>query len=102
MTQLQGYARMQRCCDAAHALECTAPALPLQARNTGMLVHCFYQLEDVSGLVKLTEVLTEGQPLLADIGAKLQSVGLCADAVAAFLKVCSIWHLPLRVLSGNP
>ncbi|WIA10618.1 hypothetical protein OEZ85_010800 [Tetradesmus obliquus] len=57
-----------------------------QARNTGMLVHCFYQLEDFSGLVKLTEVLTEEQPLLADIGAKLQSVGLCADAVAAFLK----------------
>ncbi|KAF6259424.1 intraflagellar transport protein [Scenedesmus sp. NREL 46B-D3] len=57
-----------------------------QARNTGMLVQCFYQLEDFPGLVKLTEVLTEGQPLLADIGAKLQSVGLCADAVAAFLK----------------
>jgi WD repeat-containing protein 35 len=54
-----------------------------------MLVQCFYQLEDFPGLVKLPEVLTEGQPLLADIGAKLQSVGLCADAVAAFLKV---WH----------
>lgn len=52
-----------------------------------MLVQCFYHLEDFAGLMKLTEVLTEGQPLLADIGAKLQSVGLCSDAVAAFLKV---------------
>jgi hypothetical protein len=45
--------------------------------------------------MKLTEVLTEGQPLLADIGAKLQSVGLCAYAVAAFLKVWSTGHVLL-------
>eukprot|EP00775_Hariotina_reticulata_P008215 gene8215-8407_t len=57
-----------------------------QARNTAMLAQCFYQLEDFGSLMKLTEVLGEGQPLLADIGAQLQSVGLCSDAVAAYLK----------------
>ncbi|KAF8068393.1 Wdr35 [Scenedesmus sp. PABB004] len=57
-----------------------------QSRNTPMLAACLYQLEDFDGLLKLVEVLPEGQPLLADIGAKLQSVGLCAEAVAAFLK----------------
>jgi hypothetical protein len=61
----------------------------LQARNTSMLAQCFYQLEDFASLTKLVEVLTEGQPLLADIGKKLQSVGLCTEAVAAFIKVRS-------------
>lgn len=57
-----------------------------QARNTSMLAQCFYQLEDFASLTKLVEVLTEGQPLLADLGRKLQSVGLCSEAVAAFSK----------------
>lgn len=70
-----------------------------------MLIHCFYHLEDFTGLVKLTDVVTEGQPLLTDIGAKLQSVGLCSDAVAAYIKVnqflayagtCPV--LPLRMI----
>lgn len=52
-----------------------------------MLAQCFYQLEDFASLTKLVEVLTEGQPMLADIGKKLQSVGLCTEAVAAFSKV---------------
>lgn len=59
----------------------------LQAHNTSMLAQCFYQLEDFASLTKLVEVLTEGQPLLADLGRKLQSVGLCSEAVAAFSKV---------------
>lgn len=53
-----------------------------------MLAQCFYQLEDFASLTKLVEVLTERQPMLADIGHKLQSVGLCTEAVAAFSKVC--------------
>lgn len=52
-----------------------------------MLAQCFYHLEDFASLTKLVEVLTEGQPMLADIGRKLQSVGLCTEAVAAFTKV---------------
>jgi WD repeat-containing protein 35 len=60
-----------------------------------MLAQCFYQLEDFGSLMRLTEVLGEGQPLLADIGAQLQSVGLCSDAVAAYLKV---WLAVVAVL----
>lgn len=55
-----------------------------------MLAQCFYQLEDFASLTKLVEVLTEGQPLLADLGRKLQSVGLCSEAVAAFSKVGAV------------
>jgi len=55
-----------------------------------MLAQCFYELEDFASLTKLVDVLTEGQPLLADIGRKLQSVGLCSDALASFLKVCTL------------
>lgn len=55
-----------------------------------MLAQCFYELEDFASLTKLVDVLTEGQPLLADIGRKLQSVGLCNDALASFLKVCTL------------
>lgn len=65
-----------------------------QARNSGMLVACFYALDDFAGLVKLADALPEVSPLLGDIGAKLQSVGLCSDAVATFLKVrcCAVLH----------
>lgn len=70
----------------------------LQSRNTAMLAQCFYQLEDFAGLTRLVDVLTEGQPLLADIGRKLQSVGLCTEAVAAFAKVCAGFNPPRRPL----
>lgn len=51
-----------------------------------MLVECFYHLEDYRSLSRLTDALPEGSPLLLDVGAKLQSVGLCSEAVAAFLR----------------
>ena len=72
-----------------------------QARNSSMLVQCFYALDDFAGLVKLADVLPEGSPLLADIGAKLQGVGLCSDAVGAFLKVCCAAG-GMRVLVPRP
>lgn len=46
-----------------------------------------YALEDYSGLESLTAAIPEGSPLLASIGDKFQSVGLCAQGVAAFIKV---------------
>lgn len=51
-----------------------------------MLVECFYRLEDYPSLARLTDALPEGDPLLLSVGARLQSVGLCAEAVAAFLR----------------
>ena len=57
-----------------------------------MLLDCFYMLEDFQGLVTLTEVLPEGDPLLLSLGEKLQSVGLCSEAVVAYLKVGMAEH----------
>lgn len=62
---------------------------PLQAKNSEMLVECFYALEDFSGLSTLMDALSEGHALLRSIGEKFQSVGLCNEGVAAYLKVCS-------------
>ena len=57
-----------------------------QARNTEMLVNCFYALEDYNGLEKLIGTLPEGSALLTDIGEKFLSVGLCTEAVSAYMK----------------
>jgi len=59
----------------------------LQAKNSGMLVECFYSLEDFVALGQLMEALPEGNPLLRSIGEKFQSVGLCNEGVSAYLKV---------------
>ena len=52
-----------------------------------MLVECFYALEDFAALGRLMDVLPDGSPLLNSVGEKFQSVGLCNEGVAAFLKV---------------
>lgn len=57
-----------------------------QARNSEMLIECYYALEDFIALGKLMETLPEGSGLLLSIGEKFQSVGLCTEGVSAFLK----------------
>uniref|UniRef100_A0A7S3VHU1 Anaphase-promoting complex subunit 4 WD40 domain-containing protein n=1 Tax=Dunaliella tertiolecta TaxID=3047 RepID=A0A7S3VHU1_DUNTE len=57
-----------------------------QAKNSEMLVECFYALEDFASLEKLMQALPEGNVLLRSIGEKFQSVGLCNEGVSAFLK----------------
>ena len=52
-----------------------------------MLVECFYALEDFTALGRLMEALPDGSALLHTVGEKFQSVGLCNEGVAAFLKV---------------
>ena len=52
-----------------------------------MLVECFYALEDFVALGRLMDALPDGSALLANIGEKFQSVGLCQEGVVAFLKV---------------
>ena len=75
------------------------PPLPLltplpqyyaQAKNSEMLVDCFYALEDFVALGRLMDALNEGSPLLLGVGDKFQSVGLCNEGVAAFLKVSAV------------
>ena len=55
-----------------------------------MLVDCFYALEDFVALGRLMDALNEGSPLLLGVGDKFQSVGLCNEGVAAFLKVSAV------------
>ena len=57
-----------------------------QAKNTEKLVECLYSLEDYAALTKLIYTLPDGHELLQNIGAKLMSVGICSDAVKAFVK----------------
>eukprot|EP00798_Chlamydomonas_sp_ICE-L_P009063 gene9063-16189_t len=56
------------------------------AKNSEMLIDCFYALEDFESLVKLMDALPDGSKLLICVGEKFQSVGLCNEGVAAFLK----------------
>jgi len=56
------------------------------AQNNEKLVRAYYFTEDYEGLRNLIETLPAESPLLHDIGEKLQSVGLCEEAVKSFVK----------------
>ncbi|XP_075964142.1 WD repeat-containing protein 35 [Anarhichas minor] len=58
----------------------------LQGRNQERLAECYYMLEDYDGLEKLTAVLPENHQLLPDIGQMFATVGMCEQAVTAYLK----------------
>ena len=57
-----------------------------KAKNSKQLVRCFYALEDYQGLQTLLTVIPEGSLSLVDLGEKFMGVGLCTQAVGAFLK----------------
>lgn len=57
------------------------------AQNNEELVEAYYKIEDFEGLAKMIDILPEGSPLLENIGEKLQGVGLCEEAVLAYIKV---------------
>jgi WD repeat-containing protein 35 len=59
----------------------------LQAKNSEMLIECYYNLEHFTALKQLMDAMPDGSPLLIDIGVKFQSVGLCSEGVQAFVKV---------------
>jgi WD repeat-containing protein 35 len=58
----------------------------VQAKNYDALVRCYYELEEYPSLEKLTTVITDGSPLLQDVGHRLVSVGMAREAIAAFVK----------------
>lgn len=64
----------------------------MQAKNSEMLIECFYALEDFASLGTLMDALPEGTTLLLNVGDKFQSVGLCNEGVAAFIKVQAWSH----------
>ena len=73
-----------------------------QARNSAALVSVLYRLEDYRGLEQLAAAVPEGSPLLPEVGAKFQSVGLCEQGVAAFVKVVCHCLSPSPVTTGQP
>lgn len=58
-----------------------------QAKNSQALADALYRLEDFEGLEQLTAALPEGDALLLHLAESFQSVGLCQQAVSAYLKV---------------
>merc|ERR1719375_1012597 len=58
-----------------------------KAQNNAALIDAYYFLENYDSLEQLITYLPEGSPVLADIGAKLTSVGLCEQAVQAYLRL---------------
>ncbi|CAE7432828.1 Wdr35 [Symbiodinium pilosum] len=57
-----------------------------KAGNNAALVDTYYFLEDYDSLERLIPQLPEGSPLLTEVGNKFASVGLCEQAVQAYLR----------------
>ncbi|KAG8445687.1 hypothetical protein GDO86_010460 [Hymenochirus boettgeri] len=58
----------------------------VQGRNQERLAECYYMLEDYNGLEVLASSLPENHKLLPEISHMFVTVGMCEQAVAAFLK----------------
>eukprot|EP00794_Sanderia_malayensis_P012081 gene12081-13325_t len=58
----------------------------VEGRNQERLAESYYMLEDYDGLEKLVNTLPENHKLLPSIGEMFTSVGLCEQAVQAFVK----------------
>ncbi|XP_010201833.1 WD repeat-containing protein 35 isoform X2 [Colius striatus] len=58
----------------------------VQGRNQERLAECYYMLEDYQGLENLANSLPENNKLLPDIACMFVRVGMCEQAVSAFLK----------------
>jgi len=60
------------------------------SKNYEKLVDAYFNIEDFEGMKGIIEIVPEGNNLLMEIGEKLQSVGLCDEAVDAFLKAGNV------------
>ncbi|XP_076457078.1 WD repeat-containing protein 35-like isoform X2 [Babylonia areolata] len=58
----------------------------VQGRNQERLAECYYMLEDYSGLEKMITTLPENHKLLPDIAQMFHSVGMCEQAVEAYIR----------------
>ncbi|XP_053191008.1 WD repeat-containing protein 35 [Scomber japonicus] len=58
----------------------------LQGRNQERLAECYYMLEDYDDLERMTILLPENHKLLPEIGQMFATVGMCEQAVNAYLK----------------
>ncbi|XP_055481799.1 WD repeat-containing protein 35 isoform X5 [Psammomys obesus] len=58
----------------------------VKGRNQERLAECYYMLEDYEGLENLANSLPENHKLLPEIARMFVRVGMCEQAVSAFLK----------------
>ncbi|KAI0210975.1 WD repeat-containing protein 35 [Lamellibrachia satsuma] len=58
----------------------------IQGRNQERLAECYYMLEDYVGLTQMMMALPENHKLLPDIAEMFVTVGMCEEAVAAYIK----------------
>lgn len=58
----------------------------VQGRNQERLAECYYMLEDYTGLEKMVGMLPENHKLLPEIAQMFQSVGMCEQAVDAYIR----------------
>lgn len=63
-----------------------------KGRNQEQLVHCYYMLEDYTSLENTVVNLPENHNLLPSIAEMFASVGMCAQAVTACIKVTISVH----------
>ncbi|XP_047144990.1 WD repeat-containing protein 35 isoform X1 [Hydra vulgaris] len=57
-----------------------------EGRNEDRIIECYYMLEDYKGMSNFAKQLPDNHKLLKLIGDKLGAVGLCEDAVMAYMK----------------
>ncbi|XP_043251348.1 WD repeat-containing protein 35 [Colletes gigas] len=57
-----------------------------KSRNLEKLVECYYKLEDFIQLAGTVQQLPDKSPLLKTVARMLASVGMCSQAVAAYIK----------------
>ncbi|XP_063406795.1 WD repeat-containing protein 35-like isoform X2 [Mytilus trossulus] len=58
----------------------------VQGRNQERLSECYYMLEDYMGLEKMVMALPENHKLLPEIAAMFVTVGMCEQAVNAYIR----------------
>lgn len=61
-----------------------------QGHNQERLAECYYMLEDYDGLERLLNSLPDNHKLLTELGSMFSSVGMCEQAVDAYLKANKI------------
>jgi WD repeat-containing protein 35 len=59
-----------------------------KSRNHEKLVKCYYMLEDYQGIENIVDKsLPDNHPLVPEIGDMFEAVGMCEQAVKAYVKV---------------
>lgn len=56
------------------------------ANEFDSLANAYYKLEDFPSMEQLIESLPQSSPILETLGVKFMSMGLCKEAVDAFVK----------------